>query len=54
MEELKNRKVTYFEGDRVKVIRGDVIVRDDGFLQVLTGKGEVWVQKDCVRTIKNL
>ena len=54
MEELKNRKVTYSEGERIKTIRGNVIVRDDGFLQVLTGTGEVWIQKQCVKTIKNL
>ena len=53
MEVLENRKVVYLEGDRVKSIRGDVTIRDDPFVIVSTGTGEVWIGKDAVRSIKN-
>ena len=53
MEQLENRKVVYLEGDRIKSIRGDVTIRDDSFVIVSTGTGEVWIGKEAVRSIKN-
>jgi len=51
---LENRKVAYNEFDRLKTIRGRVVIRPDEFIIVYPPDGgDVWIAKNIVKSIKN-
>ena len=53
-EELGFRKVVWTEDGNTSVIKGEVTLRDDGFVFIKTHKGELLVNKNDVISIKEV
>ena len=50
---LREGKVVYQEGHQVRAIRGTIDF-DEGFVIVRTTRGEVWIDRAQVQSIKHL
>ena len=47
-------KVVYKDENKLRSIRGDVTIRDDGFVEIKTTKRSIFIKKSDIEKMKNI